>query len=213
MLAARSSRALRATALPCKTACRAFSATVLRPGASVAAEQKQKQPGGDHHRISKRSASAISINHLQVNQSPFASLDEYTPRHVGPREHEVQDMLSTLGFSSMEDFVDKVVPSDIRIGKNSVSDEALAPLSENELVRRAAEIAGQNVKAKNFIGMGYHEAVVPPVIMRNVCSMLRYMRPSGFLLTGLLARRCRFLKTPDGTPGVSVLLSFYSTVC
>lgn len=81
-------------------------------------------------------------------------------------------MLEALGFSSIDDFVNQVIPPSIRISEAIVSDEALPPLAENELARRASEIATMNVKAKNFIGMGYHEAVLPPVIKRNVNAAL-----------------------------------------
>lgn len=77
-------------------------------------------------------------------------------------------MLSALGYESMDAFVGATVPAKIRVASTSVSNNTIAPLSESELYRRAKELAGANKPFKSYIGMGYHNAVVPPVILRNV---------------------------------------------
>ncbi|KAF8274146.1 glycine dehydrogenase [Lactarius quietus] len=81
---------------------------------------------------------------------------------------EAAYMLSKLGYSSMDAFVDEVVPSKIRIPTDVVSDNVIGPLSEAELLRRAKMLGAENKQYKSYIGMGYHNAVVPPVILRNV---------------------------------------------
>lgn len=77
-------------------------------------------------------------------------------------------MLSRLGYSSMDAFVDEVVPSKIRIPTDAVSDSVIEPLSEAELLMQAKLLGAENGQYKSYIGMGYHNAVVPPVILRNV---------------------------------------------
>lgn len=77
-------------------------------------------------------------------------------------------MLATLGYPSMEAFIKDSVPASIRIGEDVVSDEAIRPYSDAEFLRRANEIAGMNDIYKTYIGMGYNQAVVPGVILRNV---------------------------------------------
>lgn len=77
-------------------------------------------------------------------------------------------MLSKLGYNSMDAFVDEVVPSKIRIPTDAISDNVIGPLSEAELLRRAKQLGADNKQYKSYIGMGYHNAVVPPVILRNV---------------------------------------------
>lgn len=77
-------------------------------------------------------------------------------------------MLSKLGYESMEHFVRDTVPGGIRIASDVVSDASIRPLSESELLKRARELAGKNEGFKSYIGMGYHNAVVPTVILRNV---------------------------------------------
>ncbi|KAI9444857.1 glycine dehydrogenase [Lactarius indigo] len=100
--------------------------------------------------------------------SLFAALDTFSDRHIGPDNAEAAYMLSKLGYSSMDAFVDEVVPSKIRIPTNAVSDNVIGPLSEAELLRRARLLGAENKQYKSYIGMGYHNAVVPPVILRNV---------------------------------------------
>lgn len=77
-------------------------------------------------------------------------------------------MLSTLGYDSMDAFVGAAVPLKIRVPPNAMSNETIPAFSESELYYRAKELAGCNKPFKSYIGMGYHNAVVPPVILRNV---------------------------------------------
>ncbi|KAH9178770.1 glycine dehydrogenase [Lactarius sanguifluus] len=100
--------------------------------------------------------------------SLFTALDTFSDRHIGPDNAEAAYMLSKLGYSSMDAFVDEVVPSKIRIPTDAVSDNVIGPLSEAELLRRARLLGAENKQYKSYIGMGYHNAVVPPVILRNV---------------------------------------------
>ncbi|KAH9044539.1 glycine dehydrogenase [Lactarius pseudohatsudake] len=100
--------------------------------------------------------------------SLFAALDTFSDRHIGPDNAEAAYMLSKLGYNSMDAFVDEVVPSKIRIPTDAISDNVIGPLSEAELLRRARLLGAENKQYKSYIGMGYHNAVVPPVILRNV---------------------------------------------
>ena len=86
-------------------------------------------------------------------------------------------MLNQLGYDSMEAFVEDTVPPKIRVSASSVSNESIPSLTESELHRRARELARANKPFKSYIGMGYHNAVVPPVILRNVCALLSSRQP------------------------------------
>lgn len=77
-------------------------------------------------------------------------------------------MLKVLGYDSMDAFVDDTVPKHIRVAATAVSNDTIAPLTESELLARAKELARKNQVFRSYIGMGYHTAVVPPVILRNV---------------------------------------------
>jgi len=84
--------------------------------------------------------------------SVFTPLDTFRPRHEGPRDKDVQDMLSTLGYKTMEEFIKATVPDSVRIPEYTSRD--IAPLSELELRRRAEDIATLNKPMKSYIGMG-----------------------------------------------------------
>lgn len=87
--------------------------------------------------------------------SVFTPLDTFLPRHLGPREADVDEMLRVLGYKTMNEFVDDTIPSGVRIPELSNEDDGgLRPLSELELRRRAEEVAAMNKGMKSYIGMG-----------------------------------------------------------
>ncbi|EED79122.1 predicted protein [Postia placenta Mad-698-R] len=117
---------------------------------------------------------------LSAAHSPsslLSPLDTFTDRHVGPDEREVSHMLSQLGYESMDAFVAATVPSKIRVASAAVSNESIPSLSESELHRRARELGKLNTPVKSYIGMGYHNAVVPPVILRNIMESPAWYTP------------------------------------
>ena len=108
----------------------------------------------------------------QKNGRSFAN------RHIGPRPEDIELMLSTLGYASMADFVEDVVPADIRISSpfsldgdasgRGCSLQAHIAKSESEVLVALKELAAQNQVFRSFIGMGYYNCFVPPVIQRNI---------------------------------------------
>ncbi|KAJ7786499.1 glycine cleavage system P-protein-domain-containing protein [Mycena metata] len=107
--------------------------------------------------------------------SVFSPLDTFSSRHIGPDVHEASKMLAKLGFDSMDKFIAEAVPPKIRVSTEAV--DSIPALSESELHARAKELAGQNKGFKSYIGMGYHCAVVPPVILRNVMENPEWYTP------------------------------------
>ena len=100
--------------------------------------------------------------------SVFTPVDTFLPRHVGPRDADVEAMLSTLGYKSLDDFVADTIPQGVRVAElRDTSSEGVRPYSELEMIRRAEEVAGMNRPMKSYIGMGYHNAIVPPIVQRN----------------------------------------------
>jgi len=92
--------------------------------------------------------------------------DRFADRHLGPDAHEIQEMLEALGYDSLEALVDDAVPAGIRSDElPGLPDEAL---SESQLLTRLQAIAGENQVWRSYLGLGYHDTVVPPVILRNV---------------------------------------------
>jgi glycine dehydrogenase len=91
--------------------------------------------------------------------------DVFVNRHIGPNAADTGKMLSTLGVSSLDQLVDETVPASIR----RQSPLHLPPaVSEHELLRELAAIGAKNQIFRSFIGMGYHDCVTPPVLLRNV---------------------------------------------
>ncbi len=98
----------------------------------------------------------------EINKSPFVD------RHIGPRAADIELMLTTLGYSSMEDFIEDVVPADIRLTSAFSLNEATRGLSESEALTVLKELASENKVFRSYIGMGYYNCFVPPVIQRNI---------------------------------------------
>ncbi|KAJ3800162.1 glycine cleavage system P-protein-domain-containing protein [Lentinula aff. detonsa] len=109
--------------------------------------------------------------------SLFSPLDDFTERHIGPDDHETATMLSHLGYNSMDAFVNETVPPKIRISAEQISNTTIPPFSESELLIRAKDLGALNKPYKSYIGMGYHCAVVPPVILRNVIENPQWYTP------------------------------------
>ncbi len=89
----------------------------------------------------------------------------FASRHVGPRDHEIESMLASLGVSSFSELVDQTVPDSIRL-KGDLDLPDATP--EHRLLRRLEEIASKNRTFRSYLGMGYYDTVVPGVILRNI---------------------------------------------
>ncbi len=91
--------------------------------------------------------------------------DSFALRHIGPKESELSEMLSTVGASSLDQLIYETIPDDIRLKSPLNLDTAL---SENEYAEHIGELAAKNKVYKSYIGLGYHQAIMPAVIQRNI---------------------------------------------
>ena len=91
--------------------------------------------------------------------------DDFASRHIGPDEHELQLMLATLGLSSLDELIEKVVPESILRRDQMQVGEAL---TEHDAMARLKTMADSNRVLKSYIGLGYHNTLTPPTIQRNV---------------------------------------------
>lgn len=91
--------------------------------------------------------------------------DRFVTRHVGPGEAEIRDMLQTVGYDSLDSFIDTVIPQGIRFRKDL---NLPAASSEYETLKELRAIAQQNRVMRSFIGMGYHDCITPSVVQRKV---------------------------------------------
>ena len=89
----------------------------------------------------------------------------FIPRHIGPNESEKMEMLDRIGMASMNELIEKTLPSSIRLKVPLKTGE---PVSEYEYLKQLKEIASLNKVFKTYIGRGYYNTIVPSVILRNV---------------------------------------------
>jgi glycine dehydrogenase len=92
-------------------------------------------------------------------------MSDFIARHIGPESAETAEMLRKIGVSSIAELIDKTIPSAIRLGRELTVD---AGISEAEYLQKIQAIGALNQVNKSFIGLGYHETLVPSVILRNV---------------------------------------------
>ena len=90
---------------------------------------------------------------------------EFSQRHIGLKDSEINHILHDLGYESMEDFLEKLIPNSIYSKKKLNLPE---PLDEPSALRALKEISKKNKVFKTFIGQGFYNCNVPAVIKRNV---------------------------------------------
>ena len=98
----------------------------------------------------------------------FAELEpgaNFIPRHIGPDEADTAEMLRNLGAKSLEDFIARVVPENIRTRRPLELKKAMPERTALSYLRAMAE---RNDVFVSMIGMGYYGTVTPKVILRNV---------------------------------------------
>jgi glycine dehydrogenase len=100
-----------------------------------------------------------------VDRSALTHTDTFVRRHIGPDAAEIAQMLETLGYGSLDELIAATVPASIRLDRPL---ELGPERSEYELLNELRKIAQRNKVFRSFIGMGYHDTIVPPVIQRNV---------------------------------------------
>ena len=90
---------------------------------------------------------------------------DYIARHIGPDQHEQQELLRVLGYDSIDALIAAAVPSGILADGPLELPEAL---TEYEAQARLRELAGKNRVLRAFYGQGFNSTLTPPVIRRGV---------------------------------------------
>lgn len=91
--------------------------------------------------------------------------DKFVNRHNGPRKNELPLMLKTIGVKSLDELIDKTVPSEIRLGRSLRLPEAM---TEYEYLNHLKTLGQKNKMFRSFIGQGYYGVASLSVITRNV---------------------------------------------
>lgn len=145
-------------------AIRAYPATIFaRSGArlSVASARllatKADTSSSNYKKIYNEAESTVSLH----------KLDTFARRHLGPTPDNVNKMLSTLGYSDVDEFLAQAIPEHVLI-KRTLQVSPEKGFSESEMIEHLHELAGKNKIVKSFIGKGYAGTRVPAVIQRNL---------------------------------------------
>jgi len=93
------------------------------------------------------------------------SSDTFAARHIGPRGSELPEMLRTAGVLSLDELVDRTVPSSIRLKKPL---NLPAALTEHEYLAHIRKLGSKNRMFRSFIGQGYYGVAPLSVVIRNV---------------------------------------------
>uniref|UniRef100_A0A8C0G6M0 Glycine cleavage system P-protein N-terminal domain-containing protein n=1 Tax=Chelonoidis abingdonii TaxID=106734 RepID=A0A8C0G6M0_CHEAB len=142
----------------------------LPPGSALAGKTppsrwgwrgQQSAAGGS---ASNPSAAAASGSSRYIEQL-LPQHDDFSQRHIGPRDKEKREMLQTMGLASIDELIDKTVPASIRLGRPLKMDDHIC---ENEILETLHNIANKNKIWRSYIGMGYYNCSVPHAIVRNL---------------------------------------------
>ena len=93
------------------------------------------------------------------------NLNLFSRRHIGQTKDDIDYMLKTIGFSSMDSFIEAVIPRNI-LEKDKVN--IGQQRDEESVLKDLREIASQNKVFKSYIGQGHFNTITPKVILRNI---------------------------------------------
>jgi glycine dehydrogenase len=91
--------------------------------------------------------------------------DQFVNRHNGPSDRDVQEMLKAIDAPSLDALIDQTIPAAIRL---KVPLNLPQGMSEHAYLAHLRGIAAKNKLYKSYIGLGYYDTILPPVIQRNV---------------------------------------------
>jgi len=91
--------------------------------------------------------------------------DAFALRHIGPGEGDLQHMFKTIGVESMDQLIYETLPDDIRLKAPLNLDPAM---TEYEYMNHIVQLGNKNKVFRSYIGLGYHPAIVPAPIQRNI---------------------------------------------
>ncbi len=100
-----------------------------------------------------------------MSTSAHPQPDNFISRHIGPSATDVAAMLTSLGYPSLDAFIDDTIPENIRFRRPLALPGAK---SEQEALEAFRGEMSVNEVRRAFIGMGYYDTHTPPVIQRNI---------------------------------------------
>ena len=89
----------------------------------------------------------------------------FSNRHIGIDKESEKIMLDYLGVNDTETLIKETIPHEIRLKKDITLEKEM---SEAQFLDHIYKLSQENKYFKNYIGRGYHESILPPVIQRNI---------------------------------------------
>ncbi|MFI3298966.1 MAG: aminomethyl-transferring glycine dehydrogenase [Rikenellaceae bacterium] len=91
--------------------------------------------------------------------------DKFINRHIGINEHDLEEMLKTIGTKNVDELIDAVVPTNIRLHEPLKLDPAM---TEGEFSAHIRALGKENRSLRSLIGVGYYTSACPAAIIRNI---------------------------------------------
>jgi len=91
--------------------------------------------------------------------------DKFVNRHNGPRANDVTAMLAKIGAKSVDELINQTIPANIRLKSPLALPKGMTEYGYHKHLR---SVASKNKVFKTYIGLGYYNTIVPPVIQRNI---------------------------------------------
>ena len=91
--------------------------------------------------------------------------EKFEYRHNNSDATDRAAMLQSIGVQSVDELISQTIPDNIRLNHELNLPVAV---SEADFLKEFKAIALKNKVCKSYIGMGYHDTIVPSVILRNI---------------------------------------------
>ncbi len=94
----------------------------------------------------------------------YRFLSAFSNKHIGNNRDEIDAMLQTVKSSSLGQFVNDVIPSNIKTDQIREFPE----MSENSAIISLTKMWEMNKTKKNLIGLDFNDTILPPIIQRKI---------------------------------------------
>ncbi|KAM1177054.1 hypothetical protein ACFX13_016872 [Malus domestica] len=117
--------------------------------------------------LSRNASHNAGFQTRSISVDALKNSDTFPRRHNSATPEEQTKMAELCGFDALDSLIDATVPKSIRLEsmKFQKFDEGL---TESQMIEHMKKLASKNKIFKSFIGMGYYNTYVPPVILRNI---------------------------------------------
>ncbi|GAV56940.1 GDC-P domain-containing protein [Cephalotus follicularis] len=121
---------------------------------------------GSRH-VSYRNINVVGSQTRSISVEALNPTDTFSRRHNSATPEDQTKMAEFCGFDTLDSLIDATVPKSIRIDSMKFG-KFDGGLTESQMCKHMEKLASKNKVFKSFIGMGYYNTYVPPVILRNI---------------------------------------------